>query len=75
MVNRRIECRHLQWQRNEKKLLSDYSTILFGSSLYAGRSKAAHLLVKHFEQIKNKKVVLFTSGNGRSRCTTPFFQI
>ena len=46
----------------KKNLLNDYSTILFGSSLYAGTNKAAHLIVKHFEQIKDKNVVLFTVG-------------
>ena len=48
--------------RNE--MLNDYATILFGGSLYAGKNKAALLLVKHFEQIKDKKVVLFTCGLG-----------
>ena len=42
--------------------LKDYSVIIFGSSLYAGTNKAAGLLVKHFEQIKDKKVALFTCG-------------
>ena len=42
--------------------LKRYATIIFGGSLYAGRNKAAVALVKHFEQIKDKKVVLFTVG-------------
>jgi len=42
--------------------LNNYSAIIFGSSLYAGTNKAAQLLVKHFKQIKDKKVVLFTCG-------------
>jgi len=42
--------------------LNNYSTILFGGSLYAGKNKAALLIVKHFEQIKDKKIVLFTCG-------------
>ena len=42
--------------------LKDYSTIIFGSSLYAGKNKGAVALVKCFEQIKDKKVVLFTVG-------------
>jgi menaquinone-dependent protoporphyrinogen IX oxidase len=46
----------------KNNLLSNYSTILFGSSLYAGTNKAAHLIVKHFEQIKDKNIVLFTVG-------------
>ncbi|MCL2041628.1 MAG: flavodoxin domain-containing protein [Bacteroidales bacterium] len=43
-------------------MLKDYATIVFGGSLYAGKNKAAALIVKHFEQLKNKKVVLFTCG-------------
>ena len=46
----------------KNSMLDDYSAIVFGSSLYAGSNKAASLIVKHFEQIKDKKVVLFTCG-------------
>jgi menaquinone-dependent protoporphyrinogen IX oxidase len=46
----------------KKSMFDDYAAIVFGGSLYAGRNKAALLLVKHFEQIKNKKVALFTVG-------------
>ena len=42
--------------------LQEYSTIIFGSSLYAGRNRAALLLAKHFEQIKDKRLALFTCG-------------
>ena len=42
--------------------LEDYAVILFGSGLYAGKNKAALLIVNYFEQIKDKKVVLFTCG-------------
>jgi menaquinone-dependent protoporphyrinogen IX oxidase len=42
--------------------VQNYSTIIFGSSLYAGRNKVATLIVKYFEQLKDKKVVLFTVG-------------
>ena len=46
----------------KRKMLDDYSTILFGSGLYASTNKSASLLVKHFEQIRDKKLVLFTCG-------------
>ena len=42
--------------------LKDYSTIIFGSSLYAGKNKGATILAKYFEQIKDRKIVLFTVG-------------
>ena len=46
----------------KKEMLNNYSVIIFGSSLYAGKNKSALLVVKYFEQIKDKKVVLFTCG-------------
>ena len=46
----------------KNNLLKDYSTIIFGSGLYAGSNKAALLIVNYFEQIKDKKMVLFTCG-------------
>ena len=42
--------------------LSDYSTIVLGSSIYAGTNKAAAALVKNFDKIKDKKIALFTCG-------------
>jgi menaquinone-dependent protoporphyrinogen IX oxidase len=42
--------------------LKKYSTIIFGSSIYAGQNKAAVALVKHLEQKKKKKIALFTCG-------------
>jgi len=46
----------------KSSMLNNYSTIVFGSGLYAGTSKAALLIAKHFEQLKDKKVALFTCG-------------
>ena len=40
----------------------NYSTIIFGSSIYAGKNKGANMLVKYYEQIKDKTVALFTVG-------------
>ena len=47
----------------KNKELSDYSTIVFGGSLhFFTKCKVALLLVEHFEQVKDKKVALFTVG-------------
>ena len=46
----------------KSKNIDDYATIIFGSGLYAGKNTAALLIVKHFEQIKDKKIALFTCG-------------
>ena len=42
--------------------LSNYETIILGSALYAGSIKGVDLLVKNYEQIKGKKIVIFTCG-------------
>jgi len=49
-------------KKKDVNTFNDYDTIIFGSSLYAGRSKAALLVLKHFKKIQYKKVVLFTCG-------------
>ena len=46
----------------KNNMLDGCSAVLFGSGLYAGTNKAASLIVKYFEQIKDKKVGLFTCG-------------
>ena len=43
-------------------ILKDYSAIIVGSSLYAGSNKGARLIAKNFEQLRDKKVALFTVG-------------
>jgi len=42
--------------------LANYNTIILGSGLYAGNIKGINLLIKNYENIKNKKIVIFTCG-------------
>jgi menaquinone-dependent protoporphyrinogen IX oxidase len=42
--------------------INEYSTIILGSGLYAGKIKGINLLVNNYEIIKDKKLVLFTCG-------------
>lgn len=42
--------------------LLKYDTIIYGGGLYAGGVSGIDLIVKSFEQIKDKKLVLFTCG-------------
>ena len=42
--------------------LNEYDTIVLGSGLYAGSIKGINLLVKNFEKIKGKKLIIFTCG-------------
>ena len=44
------------------KNLSSYDTIILGSSIYSGSITGADILIKNFNRIKNKKLVIFTCG-------------
>ena len=46
----------------KKNIMSGYDVIILGGGLYAGRIKGINLLVKNFEKIKDKKIILFTCG-------------
>ena len=43
-------------------ILNNYDTIIIGSGLYAGKIKGMDILLKNYELLKNKKLILFTCG-------------
>jgi len=45
-----------------ENILNNYDTIIIGSGLYAGKVKGVDLLVKNYETLKNKKLIIFTCG-------------
>ena len=47
-----------------KPILENYSTIILGSALYAGKIKGINTIINNHEMLKNKKLVLFTCGLG-----------
>ena len=46
----------------KENTLNNYDTIIIGSGLYAGKVKGINLLIKNYESLKNKKLVIFTCG-------------
>ncbi len=42
----------------------DFKTVIFGGGLYAGKINGIKELVKNYDKIKNKKIVVFTVGVG-----------
>lgn len=42
--------------------LDEYDTIIYGGGLYAGGVSGIDLLVKNFDRISNKNLILFTCG-------------
>ena len=41
---------------------TDYKTVIFGGGLYAGKINGIKFLVKNYDKIKGKKIVVFTVG-------------
>ena len=46
----------------KNNILNNYDTIIIGSGLYAGKVKGVDILIKNYELLKNKKLVIFTCG-------------
>lgn len=44
------------------KELGRYTTIIYGGGLYAGGIGGINLITKHFDEIKDKKIVVYTCG-------------
>ena len=42
--------------------LKEYDIIILGSGLYAGGIKGTNIIVKNYEILKNKKLIIFTCG-------------
>lgn len=42
--------------------LKEFDTIIYGGRLYAGTIKGINLIIKNFELIKNKNLIIFTCG-------------
>ena len=49
-------------KKADQNSLANYDTIVLGSGLYAGVIQGLDLIIKNYEVIKNKKLVLFTCG-------------
>jgi len=46
----------------KQNTLKDYDTIILGTALYAGQLKGLDIIINNYEDIKNKKIVIFTCG-------------
>jgi menaquinone-dependent protoporphyrinogen IX oxidase len=46
----------------KQNILVNYDTIILGSGLYAGKINGINILLKNYETLKDKKLVIFTCG-------------
>ena len=45
-----------------QSILKNYDIIIFGSGLYAGKINGIDIILKNYETLKNKKLIIFTCG-------------
>jgi menaquinone-dependent protoporphyrinogen IX oxidase len=46
----------------KQNILVNYDTIILGSGLYAGKISGINILLKNYETLKEKKIIIFTCG-------------
>ncbi|GHV86688.1 flavodoxin [Spirochaetia bacterium] len=46
----------------KENILKNYDIIIMGSGLYAGNIRGINIIIKNYEILKSKKIVLFTCG-------------
>lgn len=44
------------------KKLKEYDTIIYGGGLYAEKIKGINFIIKSYEELKNKNIIVFTTG-------------
>lgn len=61
-ISNKLEIKNVAIEEVTNSMLSDYSTIIFGFSIYAGMLRKKLFLKKNAEILNSKKVIVFTSG-------------
>lgn len=57
-----LNCTLLEGSKASVKDLSDYDTIIYGGGLYAVGISGIKLITKNFEQLKDKRLIVFAVG-------------
>lgn len=57
-----LDCEFFDYKKVKTKDLLKYDNIIYGGALYAGGVSGIKFLIKSFESIKDKRIVLFTCG-------------
>lgn len=69
-IAKELNCTLLERNKVIHKDLQNYDTIIYGGGLYAGGITGINLIIKNFEQLKNKKIIIFAVGATPNRAET-----
>lgn len=64
---KRLNCTLLEGEKTKIKDLEAYDTIIYGSGLYASGISGIKLITKNFEQLKEKRLIVFAVGASPAR--------
>jgi len=64
---KRLDCTLLEGTKTSIKDLEAYDTIIYGSGLYAIGISGIKLITKNFDQLKNKRLIVFAVGASPAR--------
>lgn len=57
-----LSCPLLERKQVRPQNLTEYDTIVYGGGLYAGGVNGISLLIRHYDLLRGKKLILFTCG-------------
>lgn len=61
-IKEALGCEMLEYKEAKIEDLEKYDTIIYGGGLYAEVINGVYLLTKNFDKIKDKKIVVYTTG-------------
>lgn len=62
LIAEELSCDLFERKGIRSEQLTDYGTIIYGGGLYAGGVSGIDLIVKSFDSLKDKNLILFTCG-------------
>jgi menaquinone-dependent protoporphyrinogen IX oxidase len=66
-LSERLGCDLLEGNKVTLRKLQSYDTIIYGSGLYASGISGVKLITKNFEQLRNKRLIVFAVGASPAR--------
>ena len=61
-ISEALGCEMIEFKEAKIEELMKYDTIIYGGGLYAEMINGVYLLTKNFEKIKDKKIVVYSTG-------------
>lgn len=61
-ISNAIDCQVFDYSNVTIDTLLQYDTIIFGADLYANEINGVSLITRNFKKLKDKKIIIFTSG-------------